>query len=131
MQRLTSEWWNKCREQYNLLTSELVLLEASGGDTEASRERLSLLHGLEILQTNESAQSLARILVETAALPQSASRDALHVAIAAVNGADFLLTWNFKHLANAQLRPKIVGNCQRSGFNCPTICTPEELQGRP
>ena len=53
--------------------------------------------------------------------------DALHIAIAAANGMDYLLTWNCKHLANASHRSRIEALVEEEGFGCPVICTPEEL----
>jgi len=47
----------------------------------------------------------------------------------ATNGVRYLLTWNFKHIANASLRAKIEMVCRDSGFEPPIICTPEELLG--
>jgi hypothetical protein len=58
-----------------------------------------------------------------------AQRDAQHVAVAAVNGMEFLLTWNCTHLANVMLRDKIKQACEDAGFRSPKICTPEELIG--
>jgi hypothetical protein len=54
----------------------------------------------------------------------------VHVAIAAVHGMHFLLTWNYAHIANAAMRPRIDAVCRRSGFEPPIICTPEELRTR-
>lgn len=55
--------------------------------------------------------------------------DALHIAVAVVNGMDYLLTWNCTHLANATLRPRVEAACRDLGYEPPTICTPEELLG--
>ena len=53
--------------------------------------------------------------------------DALHIAVAAVNGMDYLLTWNCKHIANVALRLRIEAVCRAAGYEPPLICTPEEL----
>ena len=53
--------------------------------------------------------------------------DAAHVAIAAVHGADYLLTWNCRHIANAVLRKAIERVYREEGYEPPTICGPEEL----
>ena len=47
--------------------------------------------------------------------------------ILAVNGVDYLLTWNCKHLANAVHRNAIEFLVEKAGYACPVICTPEEL----
>ena len=54
-------------------------------------------------------------------------RDAAHIAIAAANGVEYLVTWNFRHIANAVTRPRIESVCRQAGFESPVICTPEEL----
>jgi hypothetical protein len=64
---------------------------------------------------------------EAATLPEKVTSDALHIAIAAVNGMDYLLTWNCKHIANVTLRPQIEAVCRAAGYEPPLICTPEEL----
>ena len=61
-------------------------------------------------------------------IPPKAGTDALHVATAAVNGMDYLVTWNCTHINNAVLRPKIEACCEAHGFRCPIICTPMELE---
>ncbi len=75
----------------------------------------------------EAALGLAQRLVEDGPIPMNAKADALHVAVAAVNGMDYLLTWNCKHLANAALRERIAHLVESAGYRCPVICTPEEL----
>ena len=73
------------------------------------------------------AGALVRSLLRSGALPSTARVDAAHVAIPAVNGVDFLVTWNLRHLANAAIRGKIDETCRRAGLVSPIICTPEEL----
>lgn len=63
------------------------------------------------------------------AIPSTEPRDALHISIAATNGVQFLVTWNFRHIANAAMRDLIEKVCRDSGFEPPTICTPDELCG--
>ena len=62
-------------------------------------------------------------------LPPKAVTDAAHIAIAAVHGMHFLLTWNCTHIANAEMSVAIENACRERGFTCPVICTPEELMG--
>ena len=60
-------------------------------------------------------------------MPERATVDALHIAVAAVHGMDYLLTWNCTHIANATLREPIGAVCRASGYEPPAIGTPEEL----
>jgi len=70
---------------------------------------------------------LAVALIAEGAVPAVAETDALHIAVAAVHGMNFIVTWNFRHIANATMVPLIRDVCQRHGWPCPEICTPEQL----
>ena len=80
-----------------------------------------------MLEINEAALTLAQRLLQAKAIPQDFPEDALHVAVAVVNGIEYLLTWNHKHLANAGMRSKIDATCRELGYEAVVICTPEEL----
>ncbi len=126
-QNVTLEWWELERPKFELVISEFVIAEASLGHPEAAQRRLAALVGLVELQATQAVKTLARELVMRNALPAVAEIDALHVAIAAVNGIEYLLTWNCTHIANAHTRPKIESTCRALGFEPPIICTPQEL----
>ena len=126
-QALTREWWGQHSERFELVISQLVEQEAGAGDPDASRSRLAESDGIAILALSDAAVSLAERLVSDGPIPREAAADALHIAVAAVNGIDYLLTWNCKHLANATLRVQIAGLLEDAGYACPVICTPEEL----
>jgi predicted nucleic acid-binding protein len=129
-QQMTEEWWSVQRNRFELWASELVVEEASAGDASAAAERLKVLNTIEMLDITEEAGFLATALIERCSLPAKASADALHIAIAAVHNVDYLLTWNCKHIANAEMRPVIESVCRNMGFTPPILCTPEELMGR-
>ena len=97
------------------------------GDAPAAARRLEKLTGIPMLSIGRGTGALANTLLRTGALPPKARIDAVHVAIAATNGMDYLLTWNLRHLANAAIRGKIEDACRRAGVRPPVICTPEEL----
>jgi len=123
----TKDWWDHQRGTYQLLTSEVVQIEATAGDPNAATERINVLNALPLLPVTPDAKQIARALLAQMALPATADRDALHVAIAASNGVEYLLTWNCRHLANATLRGKIETVCRSLGYEPPIICTPLEL----
>ena len=117
------------RENFELYISQFVLDEAADGDPEAARERLLALRDLPVLDLTEEVGDLAAALVTTLALPARAATDAAHIAIAAVHGMHFLLTWNCTHIANAEMAVAIETACRERSLACPVICTPEELMG--
>ena len=130
-QQITSSWWSAASARFDLVTSQLVIIEASEVDPTAAADRINALAHIPVLEISETASRIADALVVAGAIPSVAARDALHVGICAANGINFLVPWNFKHLANAILRDRIVEVCEGNGFAAPVICTPEELQEEP
>ncbi len=106
---------------------DLVISEAAKGHPEAAQRRLAVIADLSLLQILFKARFLAEALIENHALPPKAEADAYHIAIAVVNGIEYLLTWNCTHIANAHTRPKIEASCRLHGYEPPVICTPFEL----
>jgi hypothetical protein len=126
-QKITQDWWRRAANAFQLVVSELVHREAGTGDPQAVRDRLAAIRDLPVLALGQQAEDLARALMMAGAVPATEPEDALHIALAVVNGIEFLVTWNFKHIANAALRSKIENVCVATGFDPCTICTPEEL----
>ncbi|MBF0462246.1 MAG: type II toxin-antitoxin system VapC family toxin [Magnetococcales bacterium] len=106
----------------------LVIREACAGNLEAANRRLEFLAGMPSLNINEEVMILAIALLDARALPQQAVDDAYHIALAAVHGIDYLLTWNCKHIANATMWSRIDGICRAQDHEPPAIATPEQLQ---
>ena len=126
-QETTKDWW-EIRDEYELYVSLLVIQEASAGDPSAAERRLKHIKDITIINITEEAESLAGILLQKVPLPVKAKIDALHIAVATLNGMDYLLTWNCSHIANAIFRPKVENICREFGYEPPTICTPQELK---
>ncbi|MFB2833871.1 type II toxin-antitoxin system VapC family toxin [Floridanema evergladense] len=125
----TRDWWETRRTQFNLYISQVVLDEVARGDAEIATKRLEILQDFPLLNVSEVAQNLAAQFLAKSNLPPKAADDALHIALATVYGIDYLLTWNCKHIANAQIQKKLLQISLAAGFELPTICTPYELMG--
>lgn len=126
-QQITREWWATRRSNFDLYVSEFVVAEAGLGDPAVARMRIAALESIPDVGMTEEAATLAKDLVEKGPIPQKAALDALHIAAAVGGGMDYLLTWNFKHLANATIRGLIDRFCRLRGYEPCVICTPEEL----
>ena len=126
-QETTSDWWDNHRQRFELLVSRFVVDECSDGDPVAAQERLVYLEGISLLQISDEVNALAESLLAGVPLPDKARIDALHISVAAVNGVQYLLTWNCKHIANPAMRPRIERVCREMGYEPPVICTPQEL----
>ncbi len=128
-QQITRDWWETRRHAFELYISQLVLDEASAGDPAAARERLKAIEKLPLLEITPQAGDLASDILASRIIPRKAATDAAHIAIAAVHGVDFLITWNCVHIANAAIIRRLVSICRKHACECPVICTPEELFG--
>ena len=123
----TRKWWADAPARFDLRISDLVIAECSAGDPTAAAERLAIVDGIDLVTPREDAESLAEALMLGKAVPESEPRDAAHIALAAVHGLTYLVTWNFKHILNPHLQRRIGDICRESGFTPATICTPEQL----
>lgn len=128
-QQLTELWWERRRHAFRLFVSELVLAECSAGDPDLAERRLKLLEGVPVLAANRAILDLARVLVDPGPIPTKATGDAIHIATATVYGCEYLLTWNCRHIANAEIRRAAGRLVSAAGYELPVICTPEELMG--
>jgi predicted nucleic acid-binding protein len=126
-QDTTKQWWSTAAERFELFVSQLVGRECSEGDAEAVKGRLASIEGIPVLPITADAEALAAALIQGHAIPESHPNDALHVALAAAHGVQYLVSWNFKHIVNASLRPAIERVCRDAGYDPPIICTLEEL----
>ena len=128
-QQSTRDWWRLRRGEFLCVVSSEVVREASQGDPQEARKRLEAMSELSVLQLTAEAERLTRALLATGTLPPRAQTDAAHLAIAAAGKADYLLTWNCRHLANAQMLRRLEAEAKRAGWKLPKVCTPPELMG--
>lgn len=125
-QESTRRWWRN-RARWDLWVSSAVMIEVMKGDHALAIARMELLEGLSALPVTAPVRELAGRLLGRGPLPEKARVDAEHIAFAAVNGMDFLVTWNLKHIANPAIRRHVETICRGAGFPPPEICTPEQM----
>ena len=128
-QQITEEWWTNRRNEFECYVSQVVIDEVSVGNPEMVQKRMEIISDFDILEVNEESELLTKRILADGAIPPREVRDAAHIAVTSVNNVDYLLTWNCKHLANAQIIRRISVVCNKQGYNMPVICTPEELMG--
>jgi predicted nucleic acid-binding protein len=90
---------------------------------------MAIVAGIRSLSIVPPVEELALCIIQDAQLPGRAAADAVHIAVAAVHRIDYLLTWNVRHIANAEVRRTVEAACRAGGFTPPVLCTPEELMG--
>jgi predicted nucleic acid-binding protein len=125
----TQDWWANRRREFECYISQVVIDEIAVGDPTEIQKRMAVTSDLPVLEVTEDAEVLTQTILSSGAIPPRAVRDAAHIAVAATHDIDYLLTWNCKHLANAQIMRRISWVCESLGQRMPIICTPEELMG--
>lgn len=125
----TKDWWRLRRPFFECVISEEVLREAAAGDLKTSRQRLDALITMTVLRRTPSVDELAEAFLSAGALPAKAKADAVHLAFATGHRVDYLLTWNCKHLANAQILLRLRPLAEQRGYRMPEVCRPLQLMG--
>ena len=124
----TRQWWDTERGDYECYISEAVLAELAEGDYPTQRQCLSLVDEMPELVITGEIEQIAAVYQARKLMPREPIRDALHVAIASFYRMDFLLTWNCKHLANANKTRRLRELNLEMGLSIPELVTPYQLQ---
>jgi hypothetical protein len=115
------------RRDFAYDVSQIVIDEFSVGDEFEVKKWLEIVKPLDMLAASAGAEVLTAAIVTARILPENAVRDAAHIAVATAHGVEYLLTWDCRHLGNAQIFRRVERICSEHGFVMPLICTPEEL----
>lgn len=129
LQDQARRWMTEQRPLYEVVTSQLVIDEASLGDSDAANRRLALIAGIPVLPANPDADVIAIEILARSMMPAKAKLDALHIATAALAGVQYLLTQNCTHIANAHELPRVYRLLDELGLSGMLICTPVEFLG--
>ena len=128
-QQITREWWISRRLSFDLYVSELVLRECNAGNQTLAADRMQLIADVPALILTEEVFQLADALLAIGVMPRKAETDALHLSVATIYDCEYLLTWNCRHLANAEIQREARFLASSKGWAPPLVCTPEELMG--
>ena len=128
-QEITRAIWPRLLSEFESVISALVIKEASKGDIDAAEKRMDILKDIPVLDITDESIRLADKLIKAHVIPVEYADDALHISIASVNGAEYLITWNFSHMNNVFTRSRIKEIIEKNKYYCPVICSPEELLG--
>ena len=125
----TRDWWDNISSKYELVTSEAVIDELEKGEFPKKEEALAMLRVLPLLEINNAIADIVEAYINHQLMPVDPTGDALHLAIASYYNCDFMLTWNCKHLANANKFSHIRRINGILGLFVPTLVTPLEFIG--
>jgi predicted nucleic acid-binding protein len=125
----TRQWWNDASSEYFLVTSEAVLEELATGDFPCKDKSLKLVESLPLVSVEIEISEIVQTYIRHKVMPTNPAGDALHLALASFHKCDFLLTWNCRHLANANKFGHIRRVNAMLGLYSPLLVTPLELMG--
>ena len=125
----TQRWWASAATRYELVTSPAVLDELSSGKPDRSAQRLALIRDLPVLSVDPPIVEIVQAYIRHRVMPADPGGDALHLALASYHRCDFLVTWNCRHLANANKFGHIRRVNVLLGLFVPALVTPLELLG--
>ena len=124
---LTIRWWEHEMPDYRAVISPLVSRELERVAEPHRKSYLNLITALEHVELTDEAAILADGYISRGIFHRKYIADALHVAIASYHKIDYLVTWNFGHLANVRHQARIRLFNTAAGFYVPMIVTPEFL----
>lgn len=125
----TRQWWDGASGRYELVTSPAVLDELAGGLPEQGAKRVALVRDLPLLPIEPLIIEIVAAYIQHKLMPADPGGDAIHLALASYNKCDFLVTWNCRHLANANKFGHIRLVNTMLGLFVPALVTPLELMG--
>jgi hypothetical protein len=125
----TQQWWEHAEDDYSLVTSLAVIDELNRGNFPSKKESLELLGKLPLLPIEEAVTEIVQAYIQHQVMPADPVGDALHLALTSYHKCDFLLTWNCRHLANANKFGHIRRVNTLLGLYVPLLVTPLELLG--
>jgi predicted nucleic acid-binding protein len=123
----TKTWWSSGKSKFEFVTSVAVIQELAKGPRDRSSDWLGLLADVPLLEINTEVMEIVFAYVRQKLMPADPNGDALHLAIASYHKCDFLVTWNCRHLANANKFGHIRRMNAILGLYVPQIVTPMEL----
>ena len=125
----TRDWWDHHRSNYNLFSSDAVIDELERGDFSMKDDVLSLIDEIPLLEIDQAIAETVNVYISHHIMPNDPAGDALHLAVASYHKCDFILTWNCRHLANANKFAHIRRVNAMLGLFVPSLVTPLELLG--
>jgi predicted nucleic acid-binding protein len=128
-QQATQSFWQRLTKELQPFISALVIKEASQGDPTVAQRRQEAIASFAVLAVTPEAERLAKTIMEAKGVPRECPEDALHIAIAAIGGMDFIATWNFSHINNPFTRMMIRQAVENAGYACPEIVSPDSFSG--
>ena len=120
-------WLKTQARRHELFISAEVITELSVPTYPSGAAALAFATGIAVMPMSQEVLALGQMLIDQKVMPGPLKGDAIHVAIAAYYGMDYVLSWNVKHLANPNKRIHLARVLMLAGKAAPAIVTPDVL----
>jgi hypothetical protein len=123
----TREWWDLERTQFTLWSSAFSEAELKRGTFARQRDCLKMVRRIRYLSATMAVKQLIDEIMRRKLVPPNKPGDAAQLAISAAHGIDYLLTWNYAHLANPIVQASLDRLCVAEGLTAPLLVSPESI----
>ena len=115
--------------KYDAYTSVYVVDELEKAPSEKRDKMMGLMakYGISALALNDEAELLANVYVEQGIIPLKYRTDGVHIAVAAVNDLDMIISMNFQHIVKRKTKIGTGNINALNGYRTVEICTPMEV----
>lgn len=123
----TRDWWDTERQHFTVWVSDVSVDELEAGVYRRQSDALAMVRRLRHLPMTAAVYEFAEELAAAKVVPAEKPGDAMQMAVATVHGIDYLLTWNYAHLANPVAQELLERCCRSSGWRSPLLVSPETI----
>jgi hypothetical protein len=124
---ITVDWWVQEREHFRLVCSSATEIELRQGRYPGQDKAVAACRRLPYLPITGEVRQYAGLLGRQGIVPVEKPGDAMQLALATIHHVDYLLTWNYAHLANVGTQSKLEALNVRHGHRSPLLVSPETI----
>ncbi len=125
--RNSRDWWAAERRVFDLWGSAFVVAELQTGIYRHQVESVRMSRSLKFCPMRGSVKRCCQNLLETGLIPANKPMDAWHLSLSVCHEMDYLLTWNYAHLANSAAQSRLNELCAHLQLRAPLLVSPESI----
>ena len=123
----TRDWWDSERRGFELFASVVTEQELGAGVYDSQSACLRLVRRLKYVPITGEIRRLAAVFLDQRLVPPNKPGDAAQLAVAVAHQMDYLLTWNYAHLANPATQARGESIVAKLGFRMPWLVSPDSI----
>ena len=123
----TRDWWREEREHFSLYISITTVNELRAGRFRRQADCVRMARAVSRLAMTRRVSHVLKEVIKSRLIPDSKPGDALQMAVAGAHEVDYLLSWNYAHLANPIAQVRLEAVCLSLGLRAPLLVSPETI----